>query len=257
MLTLKQIKAHYEENNIQPKNTLVEYLQSEMLDSLFKQEESRLLSFMGGTALRIVYQGNRFSEDLDFDNFGLSFARFGRLVKKMIRDMELKGFVLESRSVEKGAFHCYVKFPSILQKTGISPIEEEKILIRIDTVKKQKLFPPLNFRLSRFDLYRNLRVNPLPIILAQKILAGMDRKREKGRDFYDINLFWNRSNPDFAYLEKVSGLKKEELLKNFYRKCQGLNFKRLAKDVEPFLIIPDQKERVSDFLNFLKQKMAK
>lgn len=255
MLTWEQIKFFYAGQNIQAKNILVEYLQAEILDSLFKQEDSRYLSFMGGTALRTVYGGNRFSEDLDFDNFGMSFAKFSALVGAMARDMELKGFILETRAVKKEAFHCYIKFPAVLQKAGISPLGEEKILIRIDTVRKKKFFTPENFRLTAFDLYRNLRVNPLPIILAQKILAGIERKREKGRDFYDINLFWSRVEPDFGYLEKYSGLNRKEIIEKLYRRSLGLNFKKLAKDVEPFLIKPDQIERVEGFKEFLQVKI--
>ena len=54
---------------------LVEYLQYELLDSLFKDAAAAELSFIGGTAIRILHDSPRFSEDLDFDNFGLSFAR--------------------------------------------------------------------------------------------------------------------------------------------------------------------------------------
>ena len=255
MLTWEQIKSFYVNQNIQAKNILVEYLQAEILDSLFKQEDSRYLSFIGGTALRIVYGGNRFLEDLDFDNFGMSFTKVTALVGSMAKDMELKGFVLEIRAVKKEAFHCYIKFPAVLQKAGISPLGEEKILIRIDTAQKKNFFVSENFKLTAFDLYRNLRVNPLPIILAQKILAGIERKREKGRDFYDINLFWSRVEPDFNYLRKLSGLNKEQIVKRLNQRCMGLNFKKLSKDVEPFLTKPEQIERVKGFKEFLQGKI--
>ena len=51
---------------------LVEYLQYELLDSLFKNKAVAALSFIGGTSIRILHDSPRFSEDLDFDNFGLS-----------------------------------------------------------------------------------------------------------------------------------------------------------------------------------------
>jgi len=84
MLTLSQVSQIYNSDIAEkyPKNILVEYLQCEILDSIFKEKESGQLSFMGGTAIRIVYNGNRFSEDLDFDNFGLSFSVFKKLLEK-------------------------------------------------------------------------------------------------------------------------------------------------------------------------------
>lgn len=78
---------------------LVEYLQYELLDSLFKDATAAELSFIGGTAIRILHDSPRFSEDLDFDNFGLSFTRFESLLKTACRDMEYKGFLIEYRLI--------------------------------------------------------------------------------------------------------------------------------------------------------------
>jgi predicted nucleotidyltransferase component of viral defense system len=83
---------------------LVEYLQYELLDSLFKNEAAASLSFIGGTAIRILHDSPRFSEDLDFDHFGLTFARFEELLKTACRDMEYKGFGIEYRLVEEAAW---------------------------------------------------------------------------------------------------------------------------------------------------------
>jgi predicted nucleotidyltransferase component of viral defense system len=110
MLTIEQISGHFplplRQRN--PRGMLVEYLQYELLDSLFKNAAATDLSFIGGTAIRILHDSHRFSEDLDFDNFGLSFSHFEALLKTACRDMEYKGFLIEYRVVEKGAWHCYI-----------------------------------------------------------------------------------------------------------------------------------------------------
>ena len=81
MLTVEQIFGHFplplRQRN--PRGMLVEYLQYELLDSLFKNSAAATLSFIGGTAIRMVHDSPRFSEDLDFDNFGLSFEQFENL----------------------------------------------------------------------------------------------------------------------------------------------------------------------------------
>lgn len=257
MLTLSQLGQFYDSNADKnyPKNILVEYLQYELLDSIYKEKESGKLSFMGGTAIRIVYQGNRFSEDLDFDNFCLSFAAFKNLLEKVVRDMRDKGFEMEFRFVEKGAFHCYIKFPNILFSEKLSGYKGEKILVRIDTAQKKRGWKPNFYALNKFDIYRNILVNPSDIILSQKLIAILERKREKGRDFYDVSYLYGFTEPNFKYIESELGVKKSIFIKKLFQKCEKLNFTGLAKDVEPFLIKPDQAQRVTDFKSFIRQKL--
>ncbi len=258
MLTIDQLKKYYPDSpKISSRSILVEYLQYELLDSIYKREESRFLSFIGGTSIRIVYGGSRFSEDLDFDNFGLNFSDFQKLLKEVVRDMSVKGFSIEFRFVEKMAYHCYIKFPHILQNSEISKLPGEKILVRIDAPKKEKIFSPRPFTLNQFDIYRNILVNPADIILSQKMITILQRKREKGRDFFDISYLYGFTKPDFAYIEKILKIKKTDFQSKIVKKCEELDFNRLAKDIEPFLINPEQSERVVDFPNFIKEKFSR
>ncbi|MFZ2970413.1 MAG: nucleotidyl transferase AbiEii/AbiGii toxin family protein [Minisyncoccia bacterium] len=257
MLTLSQLGQFCGPNIVKnyPKNILVEYVQCEILDSIYKEKESGQLGFMGGTAIRIVYQGNRFSEDLDFDNFGLSFTLFKKLLEKVERDMAAKGFEIEFRFIEKGAFHCFIKFPNILYNEKISGYRGEKILVRIDTVQKRKAIEPNLYALNKFDIYRNILVNPPDIILSQKLMAILGRKREKGRDFYDVSYLYGFAEPNFEYIKNELRTEKKEFGEKLFKKCEKLNFMQLAKEVEPFLIKPDQIRRVVDFKGFIKQKL--
>lgn len=256
MLTFEQLKQYYGTMRAaSPKSMLVEYVQCELLDSLFKQEASRHLSFIGGTAIRIVYGGARFSEDLDFDNFGLSFENFQKLAEAVVDDMKLKGFAVEFRTIEKGAYHCYVKFPHILRSANLAVMPEEKILVRIDTMQKDLIFHPDTYILNKFDLYRNINVNPVDIILSQKLIAILGRKREKGRDFFDVSYLYGLTQPNFAYLEAVLQINKDEFIKRMFERCDQLDFSALAKDVEPFLMKTEQSARVVDFKNFIKKQL--
>jgi len=78
MLIFEDLKKYYPESVWQnhPESVLKEYIQYELLESIFKTKDSVNLSFIGGTAIRIIYGSYRFSEDLDFGNFGLSFNDF-------------------------------------------------------------------------------------------------------------------------------------------------------------------------------------
>jgi predicted nucleotidyltransferase component of viral defense system len=257
MLTFEQIRGYYtEKEQLHRKSVLVEYAQCELLDSIFKQKESAALSFIGGTAIRIAYRGNRFSEDLDFDNFNLSFGDFRSLLGKVVKDMETKGFSIQFRFVEKTAYHCYIKFPEILRNASLGNHPEEKILVRIDAARKNKIFEPEIHTLNTFDLYRDIIVNPLSIILSQKMIAILGRKREKGRDFYDVSFLWGRTKPDFQYIENVTGLSRHAFTQSLLNRCKGLNFSHLAADVEPFLIHADQAKRVKNFFPFIQQALG-
>jgi len=257
MLTLEEIKKEYSETIFgrNPRGALVEYLQYEMLDSLFKQKDSAKLSFIGGTAVRIVYGGNRFSEDLDFDNFGLSFTDFQKVLKMSIEDMRNKGFKIEVRFVKKKAYHAYVKFPDLLFENNLSKHVDEKILVRVDAVRKKKIIQPKIFVLDGFSVYKKILVNPMAVILSQKIIAILERKRTKGRDFFDVSFLLSRVDPDYKYLKEY-GIKNRQDLKNrLLEKISKTDLKSLAKDVEPFLINPDEKERVSGFREYIEQKL--
>ncbi len=255
MLNFEQIKDYLPKEIVQrnPKGALTEYLQHEFLDAIFKQEGAELLSFMGGTAIRIIYNSQRFSEYLDFDNFGLDYADFKRLMEKAFRELKLKGFEAEMRLLKKEeVFHGYIKFPLILQQYGLKAHHQEKIFIALDAQKKEKLFVPEIKPLNKFGIFRNIAVNPLPVLLAQKLMAILQRKRERGRDFYDVSFLAGLTQPDYAYIQQIIGLEKGEFKEKLLKKCSTLNYKALARDVMPFLFNAEQADRVLNFPATLK-----
>lgn len=66
-----------------PRGILREYLQYIILKAIYTSKYGKHLVFLGGTCLRIVYGSARFSEDLDFDNRGLSeedWANMGNMI---------------------------------------------------------------------------------------------------------------------------------------------------------------------------------
>lgn len=246
VLTLDQIKTYFPEAvyRSNPQGALVEYLQHELLDSLFKEPGSSDLAFIGGTCIRILHQSIRFSEDLDFDNFGLSFEEFESLLIKACRDMEYKGFIIEYSVKEKTAFHCYIRFPELLFKAGITPDRGRKILIRVDTEVKERNYAPLVSILNRFAVFRRVIAAPLPVLMAQKMMAVISRPREKGRDLFDLSFLMGMTRPDFAYIQKSLGIEKHEFLRRFESRLDELDLDFLAREVEPFLFDSNQKERV-------------
>jgi hypothetical protein len=77
-----------------------------------------------------------------------------------------------------------------------------------------------------------------------------------GRDLFDAIFLFGRSKPDFAYLKTKTGIADmQELRQRLLAKCEGLNFKRFARDVEPFLIHSRDANRILLFSEYI-QKLA-
>lgn len=255
MLNLQQIRDQYPENlQGHDKAILREYLQYKILQSIFESNHASQISFLGGTALRIIYGNNRFSEDIDLDNFGLSWEQFAELMEKVKKFLVLEGFQAEIKSVSRNAFHCYLRFPDLLYQQGLSPLHEEKILIQIDTIAQGYDYEPEIKVLNKFDVFTSVRVTPLNLLLSQKIYTAVNRKRAKGRDFYDISFLFSKTKPDFGFLEKKMGVSTpEQLREEFLLRITDYDFNALAADVAPFLIRQDQINRVLKFREFWNQ----
>lgn len=255
MLDLEQIKKQYSEPlQGYERAMLREYLQYKILQAIFESKQASKLSFLGDTALRIVHGNSRFSEDIDLDNFGLSWQAFGDMIQRVKLFLELEGFHVETSLVAKEAFHCDLRFLELLYEQGLSPNRQEKILIQIDTVAQGYPYAPEIKILNKFDVFTEIRVTPLNILLAQKIYTAVNRTRPKGRDFYDITFLFGRTKPDFGYINQKMGIASPERLREeLLLKIEAYDFDALAVDVAPFLITQDQVKRVVKFREFWKQ----
>jgi predicted nucleotidyltransferase component of viral defense system len=255
MLDLQQIKKEYSEPLKGYERAIIrEYLQYKILQAIFESKQASKISFLGGTALRIVHGNSRFSEDIDLDNFGLSWQAFVDMIQRVKLFLELEGFLVETSMVAKEAFHCNLRFPDLLFKQGLSPHQQEKILIQLDTVTQGYNYPPEVKILYKFDVFSEIRVTPLNILLSQKIYTAVNRKRPKGRDFYDITFLFSKTKPDFGYINQKMGITSPERLRTeLLQKIENFDFDALAVDVAPFLITKEQVNRVVKFRAFWKQ----
>lgn len=255
MLDFQQIKEGYPEQ-LQgfERSILREYLQYKILQAVFESSQARQLSFLGGTALRIVYGNNRFSEDLDFDHFGLTWEAFEQVIQTVKRFMELEGFEVEIRKVTREAYHCYLRFPEILYEQGLSPLPGEKIFIQIDTAAQGYDYQPEIRLLNKFDVFTEARVTPQDVLLSQKLYTAVNRPRPRGRDFYDITFLMARTKPDYGFLKQKLDIDTPDGLRNeILTRIAPFDFEELSEDVAPFLISREQIQRVTKFRQFWKQ----
>ncbi|MFA6159639.1 MAG: nucleotidyl transferase AbiEii/AbiGii toxin family protein [Parcubacteria group bacterium] len=254
MLSLQEIEKYYPENiQVFKRNLLREYLQYKILQIIFNSKYAKRLAFLGGTALRIIYDNNRFSEDLDFDNFGLSEKEFNEISLVVKKQLELEGYAVEIRNVFKGAYRCYIRIPKLLFDSGLSGYEEEKILIQLDTAPHNFQYKPEKAILNKFDVFTEINVTPLDIILSQKIFAIFNRKALKGRDFFDTVFLLSKTKPNYDYLQLKLKIKNwQELKSKLAIFSDKINFNELAEDVEPFLFNAKDSKKVILFAKYIK-----
>ena len=253
MLDLEQIASFYPEHlRGLKRNLLREYLQYKILEAVYDSEFGDRLAFMGGTAIHMIHQNPRFSEDLDFDNLGLAKDEFSALSGMVQRALQREGYPVEAKTVFKGAYRCYLRISEVLRKSGLSGHREEKLLIELDTEPQDFSYRPSQVMLNKFDVFLRINAVPPDILLAQKFAAIFQRKRAMGRDFYDAVFLMGMTRPNLDYLNRKLQIKDAADLKKRLRAwCRNLDFKQLARDVEPFLYTSTDSKKVLHFREYL------
>ncbi|MBI5222061.1 MAG: nucleotidyl transferase AbiEii/AbiGii toxin family protein [Candidatus Magasanikbacteria bacterium] len=257
MLNLEQILNFARERGFpggREKQAMAEYLQCLILQSFFRHAPIGKISFIGGTSLRFFYNLSRFSEDLDFDNFGLGVSEFEEVIGEVVKDLEAQGFTVDSLIKIKGAFHCYIRFNNLLFANKLSPHASEKILVKIDTTTQSFIFTPEKKFFDRYGIVEEVLVNPKDILAAQKVIALLQRKTAKGRDFFDYTFLHSFAKPNLDYLkQKINIASLPELKEKLLARCAEVNFEEMAKDVAPFLFEARDAIRIIKFKQYIEQ----
>jgi len=255
MLSLNEIKRYYPINlHAFDSFILREYLQYKILEIIFESKYATKLCFLGGTCLRIIHNNTRFSEDLDFDNFALSKSDFSNIASIIQKKLSKQGYNVEIKNVYSGAFHCYIRFPQLLFNEGLSGHIEEKILIQLDTEAQNFEFEPAKIILNKFDVFTSINTTPPDLLLAQKFYALINRKRKKGRDFFDIIFLLKTNSPNFKYLEqKMQIYNSLDLRNRVMLELENIDLHEMAKDVRPFLFEKKDIKQIIMFKEYINQ----
>ncbi len=201
--------AKYERKGVDDTfQALREIIQEIALLGLWRSRFFEHAAFYGGTALRILYGLDRFSEDLDFSlltpdpTFDLSrfTAALGAELAGFGFDMRVEQVQKSDRTAVQSAF---LKGESMQQLLVIEAAEEVtrelprgqllKIKLEVDTDPPQGFATETRYLLQPVPC--SIRVYSLPDLFAGKMHAVLCRRwknRVKGRDWYD--LIWYCSN---------------------------------------------------------------
>lgn len=242
-------------------NALKEIIQEIALLGLWRSKFFERAAFYGGSALRILYGLDRFSEDIDFSllkpekNF-----RLNPYLKAMEMELSGMGFAvaIETKNKEDGAAidSAFIKAGTrehFLKIKASGPIAAQvhpgsllSIKFEVDTdppgafqTQAMTLLQPIAFTVNSYQK---------PDLFAGKLHAILQRNwktRVKGRDYYDFVWYLARGIPvRLAHLEqrlKQSGgwaqgpLRQFDLLELLRTKFEQLDIEAAKKDVLPFL----------------------
>lgn len=226
-------------------NHLREMLQFMCLKTFYDKGHFARLTFTGGTALRILYELRRFSEDLDFFLTKKSGYDFDEVASDLKRFFGLNGIEMSLKTwglnnVDSGT----MKFHELLKNVGLSRAGNIDISIELEI----NLDPPRGGEIKRTLVNRMFMLNiahfSLPSLYATKLHACFFRKYVKGRDFYDLLWYISKSiKPDYTLLNNAIHQTEGEFeplsennLKDFLLgRLEKIDFTEVRKDVERFL----------------------
>lgn len=221
-------------------------------------------AFYGGTALRIFYGLDRFSEDLDFSLLNVDAGfELDKYLNAILAEFEALGMHvsvkekvktnqnnIESAFLKSETLWRELVLEGVVPQSGLEQKANIKIKLEVDTQ------PPLGFEteerllLRPFSFY--VKCFTLPNLFAGKMHALLFRKWKnnvKGRDWYDMEWYIKKGTPlnlkHFAMRAQDSGdwqndsITQNEFMQLLHAKIDSVDMNPIKADISRF--IPDQK----------------
>lgn len=154
-----------------------EYVQHLFLSYFYQQQDSDKICFKGGTALRIIYQSPRFSEDLDFSSTATNINKIEDILVETTREIEWEGMSVDIKESKKtsGGYLAIIHFLLNDQEVAIQLEVSQR-----DVKRKGEVVTIINDFIPPYTLVSLSREQ----LVAEKIQALLTR--QKARDFYDL-----------------------------------------------------------------------
>ena len=242
-------------------NALREVIQIIALKGLAKSGFFDHALFYGGTALRIFYNLDRFSEDLDFSlmrpNDTFRLAPYIDVILQELRNHDLN-FVVNYKEKKKktniiqanveGSLQENMRAAGLIEPSyrAFDANRKLKIRVEIDAV------PPGHFKtefkaIPDFSKIK-VRLATLEYLFADKVHAFLCRswgQRVKGRDWYDLIWYIEHGvSPDLNHLQArmeqtgdriQTPFSTEDLIDKIKKKIKSTDIEKVKNDVRPFI----------------------
>ncbi len=257
MLSGYELRSDYDR-----KNAMKEIIQEIILCSLSRTDFFKYAAFYGGTALRIFYGLDRFSEDLDFslkepdDGFDLSaylpsleneVRSYGLNLKAEAKAKTKESFVQSAFVKGNTREQLLLFYPDDSISSLVPGNETVKIKFEVDTnpppfagYEKQYRLLPIPYEVQLYDA---------PSLFAGKIHAVLCRgwkNRIKGRDLYDFVFYVSRKIPvnlshlnarlaDSGFIPDGTSLTIQKIKEALCDRLTSIDYSIAKQDILPFI----------------------
>ena len=247
MITADRITEKARIDKVSSSLVFKEHVQLAVLDYLFRKGLFSQMVFQGGTALRLVYQGVRYSEDLDFVlrkkdlpcflNMRDELKPLTAHIKKFIP------FVRQAQLKAQKETETFRRYSLILETDFLSAQDKTNIeLANVPSHKHQTVI----LRHPDTMVTPAVTVETPEEILSDKCVAFAAREYIKGRDLWDIYFLLNtlKVPQNRAIIDMVKrkisdyGLREDKFLGSFEQKTGLLESKGaslLREEMDKFL----------------------
>ena len=245
MLNLTELDIYAKKLKINQSVVYREFIQLVFLKEFYSLNWTDQVFFKGGTCIRLLFGGSRFSEDLDFtvmlskDVFELKVGDFWNYLEKTY------GWHIKKRKTIVGE-----KYLLTVNEEGLN----YGIFISLDfSFREEVICPDKSILKTEYPVIFTSFIHHLSKeeMLAEKIRATMTR--EKGRDIYDLWFLLNIGVKirDDLVLKKLGYYKMDEFSgNNLIDRINKFPKKQFVLDLRPFVPI-DQRDRLEDFYDFV------
>jgi len=258
----QMLKTYQVENIYDRKNAMKEIMQELVLCGLSRAGFFKKAAFYGGTALRIFYGLDRFSEDLDFSlkaaDLDFELKEYIPMLEKEIKSFGLNVSISEKKKIKdsniRSAFlkgntkeHMLLFYADEKLTTNVAQNEAIKIKLEIDVNPPEYAGFEHKYRLLPVPYEVNLY--DMPSLFAGKLHAVICRawqSRIKGRDLYDFVFYMSRSTPvnlkhlrqrliDSGFITEDVECSLDEVKQMLNDRFDSIDFEQAKQDVEPFI----------------------
>src|SRR3989344_3011499 len=246
MISAQQLKIFAKNYKINENIVAREFVQVTFLKELYEQRFSKEVFFKGGTAIRLIYGGKRFSEDLDFTVTTNEHEFLGKINIFFKQLTNKYPFTFKERETLTGkTFLLIAELPSL----------NSNIFVKLDFSMRENVIDPVQEILKTdYPIIVHAFINCLSKneISAEKIRAIL--KRKKYRDLYDLWVLYELGATSNIKLitEKLSyygeKLDKPTLLHNL-KKFKKEEF---IMDLKPFVTI-SERDKLGDFFDYINR----
>ena len=258
----EMLKSYQVDNIYDRKNAMKEIMQEIVLCGLSRAGFFKEAAFYGGTALRIFYGLDRFSEDLDFSleqiNLDFDLCSYFPVLEKEVKAFGLNVEIQEKEKTKdsniRSAFlkgntkeHHLLFYADERVVGAVAKNEVFKINFEVDT--NPPAFATYEHKYRLLPVPYEIRLYDMPSLFAGKIHAVICRgwqSRIKGRDLYDYIFYLSKAVTvnqkhlrarliDSGYISENQECTLEEIKTMLKNRFDSIDFLQARKDVEPFI----------------------